>query len=953
MKAFETLQQRTLFSKSTIILLFFALCLFPIIGWGVEDKSLIIVNDINLNDATPDTTVVDSTLIEFAFGDTVETYSLGVDSIIVLFDNIIDSTASSDSNYIEARVINNDDIIVSLTNNRYTVNQSIFGANLEGFFNKYTNTTEQAAAYAAIGALNPYQLLQSFKPKVLRSPSGASSKFQHPFGSFNDVDIANPKSGLKNGGYGYKIEEIIRYYDKTFNEMNAPSLEDIIDDMSLDKEISSGWIDSKDMADFNSFYAKWLEQPAYNPAGMAVWQEPLYINNFIDLIQQIETNEGYTIDVICTINILSEPAEKMTEMIDYLRSATLNNKYAVNVVGVELGNECYFEFYERSLGFGCYADAGIADPISPFDHYWGYLNGANNYDSYFSIPALSPNDFNLADVLDPTTMLGGDKHDYIGALRTNSAYNNIKIGIPVANPDLEDGAFIISEPGLLEEPAGSADCVAWNTEILERYDDKIDGRYLIDAVIPHLYYDSENAVAANDNTNWGEIPIGNYDYTPPVGDPIHYDYCLDNNTANTTYDNFTTSYTFDDYDERLACAFDGILDYSITGSFRKFIRLRQKQAMLALATELQLDGTGEHFKECWITEWNIKNGADPGEEGSELDAMFQRKEVFSNSFVHAYITQEEFLNNIKFNYTNGFESQFLTITSINNFLGGSSTNLVKNSTTQDLIALYLQATCADGFKPYLARTIYHSFSLVNQIHLQNLKYLKTNQTLYHTNINHPPTVFIEQAHGTATERDIYFYFTNIKKYAQTYIIRPGTLTDGSFEGLLAQVYCIDAKKPYSRSGHGGLFDINNFYAGCNAAGYADWYEINSSIAFTYVGECPTDMPAGATCVTVPAYSSGYFKLTYNPSLRIGEQINRFQIFPNPASTSFTIQSITSEDKVAPIEVAIFNLYGNLIATQTITDGSRVDITQLPVGMYGIVIKAGNNTLETEQLIKMK
>ncbi len=57
--------------------------------------------------------------------------------------------------------------------------------------------------------------------------------------------------------------------------------------------------------------------------------------------------------------------------------------------------------------------------------------------------------------------------------------------------------------------------------------------------------------------------------------------------------------------------------------------------------------------------------------------------------------------------------------------------------------------------------------------------------------------------------------------------------------------------------------------------------------------------------------------------------------------------------LAPLEAVLYNYYRNLIATQTITDGSRIDISQFPVGMYGIVLKSGNNTLETELLIKMK
>ena len=54
----------------------------------------------------------------------------------------------------------------------------------------------------------------------------------------------------------------------------------------------------------------------------------LFINQFIDLIDQIQTTHGYTVDVIYCANILSEPASEVRAIIDYLRTN------GVNVVGV-------------------------------------------------------------------------------------------------------------------------------------------------------------------------------------------------------------------------------------------------------------------------------------------------------------------------------------------------------------------------------------------------------------------------------------------------------------------------------------------------------------------------------------------------------------------------------------------------------------------------------------------
>ncbi len=492
----------------------------------------------------PDSAIVDSSYSELVFGDTLETIIDGGDTIYVLYDGGLDS------NTIENRTINTGDIIISLRDEKLAVNHGVYGVNLEGFFGHY-NDAEQSGDYEDVGATNPWDLLADLSPKVLRSPSGASSKFQHPFGSMNSnsTDLPVLKMGKKNGGYGYSIEEIIRYYDKTDGVMDVPeiiTLLQIITDMA-DEEVDplNLWMDAADKEDFESFYKKWLEQPAFEPGDFTVdgieqiWNEPLYINDFIDMIQYIEEREEYTIDVICTINILSEPALKVAEMIDYLRDETLNDTYAVNIVGVELGNECYFKFYERAMGFGCYF------PNSAFDHYWAYINGTKSYDNYFGVVG----DFALADVLDAETMLGMDpggynKHDYVGILRDNSKYDDIKIGIPVETPE-EEGSYHIlpggGDGGTEEEPEVEICPETWNAGVVSKYgatsfEDKDYDRFIFDAVVPHLYFAAQNKAIPALNTNWGEIPIGGY--TPTGGTYIPN--CLDGNLATGDHDNFTT-----------------------------------------------------------------------------------------------------------------------------------------------------------------------------------------------------------------------------------------------------------------------------------------------------------------------------------------------------------------------------------------------------------------------------
>lgn len=243
---------------------------------------------------------------------------------------------------------------------------------------------------------------------------------------------------------------------------------------------------------------------------------------------------------------------------------------------------------------------------------------------------------------------------------------------------------------------------------------------------------------------------------------------------------------------------------------------------------------------------------------------------------------------------------------------------------------------------------------MNQIHLKNLKYLKTTKTLYVSNINVAPTVFIGNAH--AEQREVYVVYTNQKDEEQTYIINPGTLTDGSLAGKHGEIHCIKGNQLYSGSGKGAQFDINNAYIDCHDPfDYDYWYEIDGETPpFTDIQTCPTNMPADAMCVTVPAYSCGYFVFTYDPTLRVGEMEDMYQIFPNPASSGVVIQQIdyTNTD-ISALDINIYSAAGNLVSSKKVEEGEMVDISQLPVGVYTIIINSDVKRPEMETLVKMK
>lgn len=883
-----------------------------------------------------------------AYGDTVSIGVDGEDTIYYLNDVISEEEE-------DARLIGNHDIFINLTNTTYELNERIFGVSLEGFFQQYTNTIAEQELYSDAGLKNPYELMVEFAPKSIRFPSGASSKFMHLLGSYNALDENNPKQGLYNGGYGYEIKEIINFYDITDDEIDVPTFSVILSDMlSGDEKLSAAnddWLDGNDVTDFEKFFMKWYEQPTYSRimvGGEEQYEdEPLYINDFIRLVNMIEDENNYRVDVTMTINILSEPAAKVTEIIDYLQSDRVITDFDVNLVGVEMGNECYFEFYGRALGFECYVYSG--NEHSAFDHYWEYINGSNNYNTD---PQLEPNegDFVLEDVL-PNAMFGSagglGKHDYIGHIRGNADYNSIKIGIPAENPD-GDYAYLKGEN--VDEIILSPCDTIWNTELIARYNDKFDGKYIINAVIPHLYLDAKNKAVFADITNWGKIPVGNY-----TEDGIFVPQCLDNVIGSPTYENFTDDYDFTSFDPKLQCAFQEIINAEKIGSFNEFIRSKQKEAMIALSSELKLNDEGYHSKDCWITEYNIKNNfPDNGDVNSEESRLFQRRNIYDNSFVHAYLIQEQFLNNNKFNYNASFRNEFLSTTHIHNFMGGSETDLIVNSLMPDLTYLDVVDACGDDdFKPFLPRTLYNSYKLCSTLHLENALYLKSIKSIYASNNNVAPTMFIQPETIGATSRTVYGYFSNVKAEEQTYIINPGTLTT-DLEGIHAYIHAVIADQLYSNSGRSGLYNINDFYDDCEDDGYDHWSELHEEpTTIIDNGVCPTNVPKGRMCVTVPAYSVGYFEFSYDPELKLGEIKPVMTIYPNPSPSIVNLQFDELENyNENELMIYVYTPLGQRIIEQKYSEqDNHIDIQYLPNGIYLIALRKGETVLCNGSFVK--
>ena len=302
----------------------------------------------------PDSTLVDSTV--YAEGDTVEIYTSGPDSIVVIFES-----AAPDSLLEDAWTIAPGDprMLIHVTHHDFTVNQGVNGVNLTDFFETNHGNESHNANYAFTD--NPWEALIALAPKTIRIFSGAGGKFMHPLGS--PVDPAEPE-GMWNGGYGFSWEELVVFYDKTDGDDDAPSTTSIISNM-IDGvcngcgAVGTGWMEAKFVGDFEDFYNKAAAQPTFDPADYGTGMEldrPLYINQCIDLIGQIESaNPGHVVDVIYVVNIQTQTADDVLAVIDYLRD------HDVHVTGIEMGNEVYFDFHALSMG------------LDDFPDYWNYI----------------------------------------------------------------------------------------------------------------------------------------------------------------------------------------------------------------------------------------------------------------------------------------------------------------------------------------------------------------------------------------------------------------------------------------------------------------------------------------------------------------------------------------------------------------------------------------------------
>ena len=112
------------------------------------------------------------------------------------------------------------------------------------------------------------------------------------------------------------------------------------------------------------------------------------------------------------------------------------------------------------------------------------------------------------------------------------------------------------------------------------------------------------------------------------------------------------------------------------------------------------------------------------------------------------------------------------------------------------------------------------------------------------------------------------------------------------------------------------------------------------------------------CLTVPGYSYGYFKskikVSYTP---VGERTAYYPdaeitIFPNPATSDFIFVLEGVDFMEEPVEVTLTNLDGAFIASYKKNQNEKINISEIPVGLYQVSFFLPNHQRITKPLIKI-
>lgn len=413
-----------------------------------------------------------------------------------------------------------------------------------------------------------------------------------------------------------------------------------------------------------------------------------------------------------------------------------------------------------------------------------------------------------------------------------------------------------------------------------------------------------------------------------------------------------------------------------TGNINDFLKTRYVANYIHMNEVLHFDITSAAKKELWETEKNLKNHNNASkyvnqncEEEIILSPYLKNLwQIYDNTFVQGYLTMEWFLKDIKLNFNPSFRPGFFTYAHFHSLGAGGWEKLLVETDCADDDYLSGIGVSTGGEPYYLKRTTYWSYYLLSIIAKEHLQYLKstTSKTLK-KNINQPPTMFI-----TPDKQYVIGFFSNVDESTENITVDPSSLMSlfpGATQVTLGNpiIAMVDAAYPYSGSGKNVLYTdasasiprINTCY-GCETGGDPGEFhpfEIHGITETVNVPEC-TDLPPGQLCVSVNGYSYGYFKCPVNVSyIPLEERLSYYPeaqiiLYPNPTGKycTITVNGTYLSDEILHIEIT--DLSGKLKGIYMIQNDERIDVSNLPAGLYIVTTMLSNRQKFTNQMIKL-
>lgn len=766
-----------------------------------------------------------------------------------------------DANTYQAKIgLTDSTIYVRIGNSVKNVNKGLLGYHLGGAFDNQTIPNDSSS-------IDQWNWLSELRPESVRIFSGSFSKFMHL---------------LSGPGYGYDLEEIIRFYDYSDGVIDSVTLTDALDD---NEDSLLTWIDVNEINQFTKYRTKWEDQ-------FDIDSTRRYIDDFLYMIEKIETeNPGHRVKVIVCLDIMASSATECADMVKYLQD---NAIWDCEVAYVELGNEMYFSFAEKMMGF------------HNFDDYWTYINGGY------------PDDLSQYVVGDSVWY----DHDYISAFKSDPAFQ-CKLAVPARNLGAGYAFFTPEYVGFVEGAE------SWNDTLATHYMDSIQvgtgATYVkkFDGVVLHPYYDESNWEGIPDTTLLDDYP------------------CVNLGDADTTND----EWTYHLYDDRLEWAFD-----SITYNFRWLIRQGYNESYLEHNNHLQFYlSVANGGKDLLTTEYNYKY------EGSEFKIGVYGQSFMHAYLLQEWIMRNIKINYNE-SFRPGF-FKYATVQNFaggtENCLVYPANAREREFLGKD-IAPYEGVPDSLERNYHMKRTPYFVMELLSETSKQNLRYVQSNFTVFINSFNIQPTIFTDPE---KEHLYMYFTNVRdtVQRYSINTAYTAGFYTGGYGIKITdtATIYCVDALKNYSTSGKGGnsLFDLNE----CYDETILFPIEITEVDTILNTPSCPGSGDP-LKCIVVPAYSFGYIKIPIAPDIPLKEAVLQekvhFVVYPNPASGSVSILAPALQaGKSQILDCRVINSMGAECLQTDIQNGGSIDVSALPSGVYSVLINFGMDESKTVQFVK--